>query len=353
MEMTLSIRFMLEHFERLEMLGFSREQSIKAANLPKANYKDLDLRVPLRAMADVYSAAQTALNDSNIGLNSGFKFRVATYGKTGGIYGYCQNIPQAIQTNAKYQKVAIDAGEISYDPERDKSSGLIRHFMTFHPYMDDIESYRHVIDSIAGAYFTAYRWLGWSSGEDILHVDLPYAAPEDTSTHERLFECSISFNQPYLRLEFSEKTIVQDIATYDPEKFARAEAQLMALLESAELCDGLKMAVMTAMRASLENGKIGTIIIAERMDKTWSVLRRELSEANLSYRDLLEKVRKDMFLEYLEEDRSFSEIAQALCYNDQAAFTKAFNRWYGMSPRDWKTARQTGKVKGAKAKVLH
>lgn len=352
MKLTLSIRFMLEQFERLEALGFARAAAMQAANLTPQDCESLDTRVPLKHMVEMFKAAEIALDDPNIGLHSGFNFRVATYAKTGSIYGYCKNMPQVIKTNAKYQRIAIDAGEISYEQSLDVETGHIRHFMTFNPYMNDVETYRHVIDSIAGAYCTAYRWLSWSSGEDVLHMDLPYNVPDDTSEHERLFRCPIRFNQPCLRMEFSEKNIGHDITTYDPEKFARAEAELMAVLDSEDQCDGLKIAVKTAMRASLENGKIGTHIIAERMDKTWSVLRRQLTDANLSYRDLLEKTRQEMFHECLERGRSFSEISQDLAYNDQAAFTKAFKRWYGVSPRQWKAAYQIAQTSRPDYKVL-
>jgi len=344
MKMTLSIRFMLEQISRLESLGLSREACLRVAKLTSADCQNVSFRVSIDHLVDVFNYAEKTLKNPNIGLAAGFKFRVSNYAQTGNIYGYCRNMPQVIMTNAKYQQIAIDAGSISYDQELDGQTGQIRHFMAFQPYMEDVDRYRHVIDAIAGAYCTAYRWLSWSSGQDILHIALPYRTPADSSEHERLFRCPIAFNQPTLRLEFSEKTIYHQISTYDAEKFARAEAQLLALIDSAEFCDSLQIAVKMAMRALLETGKIGTHIVAERMDKTWSVLRRELLEAKLSYRDLLENVRQEMFHECLEQDKPFSIIAQDLGYNDQAAFTKAFKRWYGVSPRQWKAAYQIGQT---------
>jgi len=352
MKMTLSMRFMLEQFEQLEALGFIRERAMRAAKVNKDNLNNPIERISLDRMLNVFNHAEDVIKDPNVGLNAGFKFRVSAYTKTGNIYGYCRNIAQVITTNAKYQQLAIDAGEISYEQELHEQTRHIRHFMTFRPYMDNVQMYRHVIDSIAGAYCTAYRWLSWSSGQDILHIDLPYAEPEDLSVHNRLFRCPLRFNQPHLRLEFSEKTMYHELATHDLEKFTRAELRLNALLETTELCDGLKTAVKVAMRSALENGKIGTHIVAQRMDKTWSTLRNELLEANLSYRDLLENVRQELFHELLDQDKPLSQIAQHLGYNDQAAFSKAFKRWYGVSPRQWKAAYQIAQMSQADYTIL-
>ncbi|MEP1231039.1 MAG: AraC family transcriptional regulator ligand-binding domain-containing protein [Litorimonas sp.] len=340
MRMTLSIRFMLEQFEQLEALGFIRERAMRAAQVTQENCENPLHRISLDRMLNVFNHAENVIKDRNVGLNAGFKFRVAAYTKTGNIYGYCRNITHVIKTNAQYQQLAIDAGHISYEQKLDEQTRHIRHFMIFRPYIDNVQMYRHVIDSIAGAYCTTYRWLSWSSGQDILQVDLPYDAPADTSVHKRLFKCPVRFNQPYLRLEFSEKTMYHELTSHDPEKFSQLELHLNSLLKTTTLCNSLKTAVKMAMRAALNNGKIGTHIVAERMGKTWSVLRSELLESNLSYRELLETVRQDIFHECLEKDKPLSQIAQELGYNDQAAFSKAFKRWYGVSPRQWKAAYQ-------------
>lgn len=344
MKMTLSVRFMIDQFQRLEALGFPQAASMQAAGLMPEDCHDLSARVNLAQMVDVFKAAQAATQDPNIGLNTGHMFCVSTYAKTGRAYSFCRNIPQVIRLNAKYQQLAIDAGEVAYKQSLDVQTAQIRHYMSFRPYMDDVEAYRHVIDAIAGSYCRTYRRLSQPSGQDILHVDFPYKAPEDLSRHAQIFRCSMRFEQAELRFEFSENTMCHEIVTYNPVGLQRAEMRLAAMLDSSESSNRFQVAVKRAMQASLREGDIGTHIVAKRMGKTWSALRRELVEADLSYRDLLEIVRQEMFHDGLERGKSFSEIAQSLVYNDQAAFTKAFKRWYGVSPRQWKAAYEITKT---------
>jgi AraC-like DNA-binding protein len=61
-------------------------------------------------------------------------------------------------------------------------------------------------------------------------------------------------------------------------------------------------------------------------------LRRHLSEAGTSYRELVDDVRKERALCLLEAEQSISSIAQHLGFSDATAFARAFRRWTGRAP---------------------
>lgn len=69
-------------------------------------------------------------------------------------------------------------------------------------------------------------------------------------------------------------------------------------------------------------------------------LRRKLVAEGMSYRQLLEQVRRDTcHLYFLEGTRNLSEIAAKLGYSELSAFTRAYSSWYGHPPsRDTGTA---------------
>lgn len=70
-----------------------------------------------------------------------------------------------------------------------------------------------------------------------------------------------------------------------------------------------------------------TFAMAER------TLRRKLVAENTSFRNILEKVRRDACrLYFLEGTRSLSEIAAKLGYSELSAFTRAYTAWYGHPP---------------------
>jgi AraC-like DNA-binding protein len=63
-------------------------------------------------------------------------------------------------------------------------------------------------------------------------------------------------------------------------------------------------------------------------------LQRRLSEAGTSYRELKDEVRADLAWRHVQRsDLSFGQVANLLGYDSQAAFSRAFRRWHGLTPR--------------------
>jgi AraC-like DNA-binding protein len=68
----------------------------------------------------------------------------------------------------------------------------------------------------------------------------------------------------------------------------------------------------------------------------WSprTIQRKLTLEGTSFKELLEDVRKNLSLEYLQStDLSVENIALRLGYADAPSFSHAFKRWTGQSPR--------------------
>ncbi|WP_156883038.1 AraC family transcriptional regulator [Rhodovulum sp. P5] len=80
--------------------------------------------------------------------------------------------------------------------------------------------------------------------------------------------------------------------------------------------------------------------IAERLGMSRRSLRRHLEAEGTSFQDLMEECRRACGHAMLTRTRMpLSDIAFALGYSDQSAFSRAFSRWFGESPRE---LRRTG-----------
>lgn len=331
MKMTLSHRYLDANLNVLDKIGFPKAEAIESLELQDGWMDNPTDRFPIEIFLTLLEIASTRLNDPHIGLRMGHRFRIATFAKTGSIYGYCRDLRQVIDMNAKYQCLAIDAGIVEY--ENDGSD----HFMRFRPHYSDQVAFRHITDLVMGAYGTAYRWLSWASGEDLTRTQLPYEVPETIDLHERIFQCPVIFNADCgtASLAFSDTAMSQSLTTYDPEKLARAQAQLDALLDTKIAAASLDMALEAAIRGAILSGSVTTHIVAARMDRDWSDIKSALPDTGQNFRDRVERVRQKMFIELHEQGQSFSQISQSLAYNDQPAFNRAFKRWYDMSPTTW------------------
>lgn len=333
MKMSLSYRYLDANLDLLASFGFPRNLSLTTLNLTEEIFQNLDMRMPVAPFLDLLNHAAQRLSDPHIALRLGHKFRVATFAETGSVYGYCKDLEAVIKMNAQYQKLAIDVGNVACVRE-----GVDRNFMTFTPYYEDMERYRPITDVIMGSYFTAYHWLSWGSGEDMLGVQLPYAEPENLKTHESIFQMPIQFNAKQTSLQFSDIAMRDTLISYNPERLVRLKKRLDGMIGQAVCSDSFDTSVDAAIRAAIKNGNVTSHIVADRMGLTWSAFRTALKRSGPVFRDRVDAVRQDMFKDCLAEGQNFSQIAMELAYNDQAAMNRAFRRWYGMTPTQWKKA---------------
>jgi AraC-like DNA-binding protein len=81
---------------------------------------------------------------------------------------------------------------------------------------------------------------------------------------------------------------------------------------------------------------------SEALGMSPRTLQRQLSEDGKTYSEIFEEIRAESAKELLEHtDADFSEIAEQLGYSDLSNFNRAFHRWSGVSPREYR-ARTTG-----------
>jgi AraC-like DNA-binding protein len=64
-------------------------------------------------------------------------------------------------------------------------------------------------------------------------------------------------------------------------------------------------------------------------------LARRLVAEGLTYSEILESLRRELARQYLADPGlSISQVAWLLGYEETSAFTHAFKRWMGMTPRE-------------------
>lgn len=65
-----------------------------------------------------------------------------------------------------------------------------------------------------------------------------------------------------------------------------------------------------------------------------NVQRRRFKEKNETFTQLLTRVRKDLVGQYMADRRLLlSEISYMLGFSEQSAFSRAYKRWFGISPK--------------------
>ena len=99
------------------------------------------------------------------------------------------------------------------------------------------------------------------------------------------------------------------------------------------------------VRGSLASGICSIEHCARKLGSSVRTLQANLSEHGLKFSDILEKQRIDLAQSYLETgQRSLDDVAALLGYSEQSSFGRAFKRWTGVTPKQYRrkqTARAT------------
>ena len=83
--------------------------------------------------------------------------------------------------------------------------------------------------------------------------------------------------------------------------------------------------------------------VAKMLELSARTLQRRLSEEGLTYAGIVTRARCDVAQRMLEDPAcKIIEVALDLGYSDQAHFTRAFARWTGVTPREFRRLRATG-----------
>jgi AraC-like DNA-binding protein len=106
----------------------------------------------------------------------------------------------------------------------------------------------------------------------------------------------------------------------------------------------LRLQVENAIVPLLPHGKARGPEIARRLGLSHRTLARRLSEEGLSFSKVLDELKFDLAERYLQEGLQISRIAWLLGYREVSAFTHAYKRWTGKSPKQARQRTQAGVV---------
>ena len=94
--------------------------------------------------------------------------------------------------------------------------------------------------------------------------------------------------------------------------------------------------------------------LAQTLSLHRRTLSRRLRAQGTTFQAVLDEVRLEAARQLLQGTRTpIEEIAAALCYADVSAFTRAFRRWTGAAPGEWRRRRWTLRPSPARAGPLH
>ncbi len=284
----------------------------------------------IRAFAE---EAARATGDPFFGLGLGARLERGSYGVLEFALRYAPTVKDAAQRLLRYERLNNDVMVWTIDPSPSalvigqrvpgSSDGMGRQINEF--WLSTAIQY---IRELTAAPYAASR-------VEFAHTEPP---PLMDPLAERFGTEELAFgtgeNRLLLPLDLWERAVV----SADPALLAILDDHAQALLPRQDPSTGVRLKVREHLRRHLSGAEPALEKTARALGLSARSLQRKLQEEGLSYRDVVDEVRREEACRLLETtDVAIDEITFLLGYADRRSFLRAFGRWTDTTPTRYRS----------------
>lgn len=172
-------------------------------------------------------------------------------------------------------------------------------------------------------------------------VQIEFDAPDYLQRYEALFGCPVEFASDNNRLRLDQATLAQRNPEHCPGAWQHLLELCEAELEQLTRTRSLRERMAQLLGPMLKGQEPDLSQLADRLQLPVWTLRRKLAEEGTSYRAILNDTRRDLAMAYIRDTESaFGEIAWLLGFSSAEAFQRAFKRWSGQTPGEYRRAQR-------------
>lgn len=307
--------------------GADRTALMAAAKLDPAALCNDDGRVPFFCYAALYTAAEKLTRDPAFALHfgesmSGMDLLVCHVG------GASETMAGALASINRYGRLAVDVEtQVGGDSFRiEKSSEGI--------WLIDASIYPGDVPQLTETSFT--RLVSGtrevSDREFVRTVHFVRRKPPFAAEYGRIFRAPVFFGRRRNAMLMDPEWLSLSIggaSSYAASVIETHANRLLRDLSPAMRCTRRVEEVMTRRLASGP----GMAVVAHEMGMSRQTLYRHLKAEGTTFERVADQLRSELALELLGDGRTVKEIAERLGFSDRSAFSRAFKRWRGTSPR--------------------
>ena len=168
------------------------------------------------------------------------------------------------------------------------------------------------------------------------YVRMCRSPPGDSEPWTTYFGVEVAFNQSENCVALRKSDALKPLTGYHPVLAALHDDVVRRHIASLDRSNILNTAIAAIMR-QLPSGEVSEKSIASELNLTTRTLNRKLRDQGVGFRTLLTSVRKELVERYIRDPvYCITEISFLLGYTDTSAFSRAFRRWYGQSPTEFR-----------------
>src|SRR6478672_3693758 len=317
---------------RLTSAGIPVMPLLKRVGLTPEVIADPEERLSVRSQVALLDEAAIALNDDCLGFALARDFDPRELGLLYYVMASSQTLGDALKRIARYSHITNEALVVGYREGNrlivDLSySGVPRH------------SERHQIEFCMFALLRICRML---TGQNLVpqYLSIAHYRSEGIAEMARFVGTKVEFgagtDEFALNIDARALPLIHSDPYLNDLLLKYCEA---ALADRRGDMSQLRTRVENAISSVLPHGRVLVEDVARSLGMSERTLARKLSDEGLNFTEILQQLRHDLAVRYLDDRKlHVSKIAWLLGFREVSAFTHACKRWTGKTPSQMRAA---------------
>lgn len=292
------------------------------------------LSIP-RYMRLGHSAIQLC-GDPALGLEMGRHSRISQAGLAGVTAAQAPTLREAARTLIRFEPLYAHnyRGQSSFVED---ASGAWLNFYSISPYN---AFNRFVVDSVLSSWRHQLGAL-LGSALELERVEIEFPPPDYAGRYEQCFDCQVEFGASHNRLRLSQASLNQPLPQHCPSTWQQMLELAERELEQLTRTRSLRERITHLLGPMLHGREPELDEVARKLQLPSWTLRRKLAEEGTQFRALLNETRRDLAMAYIRDtELAFGEIAYLLGFASAEAFQRAFKRWSGQTPGEFRRSQR-------------
>jgi AraC-like DNA-binding protein len=314
----------------LRSLGANPEEVLAELGYDLKLFDDPERRIPVAARNRLVSHCATRTDCPHFGLLAGQQNGLHSFGLLGLLVKYSPDVGTALRSLVRYFRLHVSGATLGLVVEGDTA------LMTWEVHQSAAEAVDHIGDAAVATMQNILRALcdpDWRPTE----AWFAHRKPADVGPFRRFFRVPLRFDAEQFALVFSTRHLNRRLPVNDDELRHLLQSQIDTL--EARHGDDFPEQVRSVLRTALITGHARADQVAVLFGMHSRTLNRRLNDFGMGFQQLMDESRFEIARQMLEGSAmEISQIAELLDYAAPGVFTRAFRRWSGTTPAQWRAA---------------
>ncbi len=320
----------------LDSYGIDSQAFLRERGVDYSRQSDPEHRIPLATMSSLWDDAAAITRDSAFGIKAGQFVTPTTFSALGiALWSSC-SIKDLVICWCRYLHVFSTVA----DMELEETDTEIIMTCTLNTHSGSEKASLHAMDATLSALLHICKQ---HYGGDITPNSVSFTRPKphNIDAYHAIFGSTLKFDQPRIEVRLDRATSEQQIPGGNPS-LAKATEQLVADYLQKMQAPSLIRDVQQVLFELWPRGDAKLDVVAERLHVSPRTLHRKLEDAGSNFRQQQESTRHQLALQFIRQAHlSVTEIGYLLGFSNTSNFSRAFKRWTGYSPQEFRERQRT------------